>query len=118
VQKLRAHQRLRPLLRSGGEAYRYEREVEEFLRWSPSVQGIEPTRDGADGDQARRAYDTLAEGELLELIPSLESDALEQLRAHEAEHQARRRVLEALDHQLARRARAAAAGVRPGASDH
>ncbi|MHB8692356.1 MAG: NAD-dependent epimerase/dehydratase family protein [Solirubrobacteraceae bacterium] len=116
VQKLRAHQRLRPLLRSGGEAYRYEREVEEFLRWSPSVQGIEPTRDGADGDQARRAYDTLAEGELLELIPSLESDALEQLRAHEAEYQARRRVLEALDHQLSRRARAAAAGVSPGAS--
>src|SRR5204863_7356716 len=37
VLKLRAHQRLRPLLRSGGGSYRYEREVEEFLRWSPSV---------------------------------------------------------------------------------
>ncbi len=38
VLKLRAHQRLRPLLRSGNEEYRYDREVEEFLRWSPSVQ--------------------------------------------------------------------------------
>ena len=41
VLKLRAHQRLRPLLRSGGEPYRYEREVEEFLRWSPSVRAAE-----------------------------------------------------------------------------
>jgi UDP-glucose 4-epimerase len=111
VQKLRAHQKLRPLLRSGGEAYRYEREVEEFLRWSPSVQ--DPLRMGgaaSAGDSARDAYEALAEGELLELIPSLELDALQQLRAHEAGHQARRRVLDALDHQLARHARAATAG--------
>src|SRR5436305_7533832 len=38
ILKLRAQQRLRPLLHSGAEAYRYEREVEEFLRWSPSVR--------------------------------------------------------------------------------
>jgi UDP-glucose 4-epimerase len=31
-------QRARPLLRGEGEPYRYEREVEEFLRWSPSVR--------------------------------------------------------------------------------
>jgi len=30
--------RARPLLRGEGEPYRYEREVEEFLRWSPSVR--------------------------------------------------------------------------------
>jgi UDP-glucose 4-epimerase len=30
--------RARPLLEGGGEPYRYEREVEEFLRWSPSVR--------------------------------------------------------------------------------
>ena len=114
VQKLRAHQKLRPLLRSGGEAYRYEREVEEFLRWSPSVQ--DPLRMGAmtaDDQTARQTYDALAEGELLELIPSLEIDALQQLRAHEAGHQARPRVLDALDHQLTRRARAATAGAGP-----
>ncbi len=49
VQKLRAGQRLRPLLRSGSESYRYEREVEEFLRWSPSVRGSEPGRDSWPG---------------------------------------------------------------------
>jgi UDP-glucose 4-epimerase len=32
------HQRTRPLLRSAQDGYRYEREVEEFLRWSPSVR--------------------------------------------------------------------------------
>jgi UDP-glucose 4-epimerase len=30
--------RARPLLEGSGEPYRYEREVEEFLRWSPSVR--------------------------------------------------------------------------------
>jgi hypothetical protein len=34
---------MRPLLRSAREPYQYEREVEEFLRWSPSVRrtGVE-----------------------------------------------------------------------------
>ena len=30
--------RVRGLQRDQGEPYRYEREVEEFLRWSPSVR--------------------------------------------------------------------------------
>jgi UDP-glucose 4-epimerase len=114
VQKLRAHQKLRPLLRSGGDAYRYEREVEEFLRWSPSVQ--DPLRTSsmtAEDQSGGLAYDALGEGELLELIPSLETAALQQLRAHEAAHRARKRVLDALDHQLVRRARAATAGAGP-----
>ena len=51
--KLRAQQRLRRCCGSGDEAYRYEREVEEFLRWSPSVQsapdhGQRPWRPAAD----------------------------------------------------------------------
>ena len=54
VLKLRAHQRLRPLLRSGGESYRYEREVEEFLRWSPSVQRRAARRSDRAGDAAGR----------------------------------------------------------------
>src|SRR5687767_10471477 len=36
--KLREHQRLPGLKRSSGEGYRYERELEEFLRYSPSVK--------------------------------------------------------------------------------
>jgi UDP-glucose 4-epimerase len=38
VMKLREHQRLARLKRSSGEGYRYERELEEFLRYSPSVK--------------------------------------------------------------------------------
>jgi UDP-glucose 4-epimerase len=114
IQKLRAGQRLRPLLRSGGESYRYERDVEEFLRRSPSVQAPEIGADGAaaaadaKGRSAMPAYslDSLSEGELLDLIPSLETEALEQLSAYEAGHRARRRVLDALEHQLARRSAA------------
>ena len=37
VQRLAAHQRLHPVLRSGNGGYRYEREVEDFLRRSPLV---------------------------------------------------------------------------------
>jgi UDP-glucose 4-epimerase len=104
VLKLRAQQRLRPLLQSG-EAYRYERGVEEFLRWSPSVQSApEPAR-AADGNGPPfSAYDQLGEGELIELLSSLEADALERLRHYEAAHLARPRVLGALDRQLSRRA--------------
>ncbi len=36
------HMRLHPLLRSGTEPYRYEREVEEFLRRSPNVRSARP----------------------------------------------------------------------------
>ena len=39
VLKLGEHLRLHPLMRAGQEPYRYEQEVEEFLRWSPHVQG-------------------------------------------------------------------------------
>jgi hypothetical protein len=43
------HMRLRPLLRSAREPYRYEQEVEEFLRWSPNVR-----RSGASAGKAWR----------------------------------------------------------------
>jgi UDP-glucose 4-epimerase len=105
VLKLRAQQRLRPLLRSGEEGYRYEREVEEFLRWSPSVRGADGGR-AAPGPAgtATSPYDELSEGELIELISSLEPDALRHLRVHEQAHQRRAGVLAALDHNLERRA--------------
>ena len=38
VQDFAAALRLKPLRESGEAPYRYEREVEEFLRWSPSVR--------------------------------------------------------------------------------
>lgn len=94
VLKLRAHQRLRPLLGSGEDSYRYEREVEEFLRWSPSVQQA-----GAAGEEQ---VDGLEEGELLELIASLDREGLRRLRNYEAAHGRRQRVLAELDRRLAR----------------
>jgi UDP-glucose 4-epimerase len=108
--KLRAHQRLRPLLRSGGDSYRYEREVEEFLRWSPSVQraggGAQHGNEHARGSPPD--YDQLPAEEVVGLISSLEPEAAAQLRRYEAENQARQEVLEALDRRLAR-----ARGPRP-----
>lgn len=102
--KLRAHQRLRPLLRSGGDSYRYEREVEEFLRWSPSVQrtAAAPGRVAENMRGAPPEYDHLPPEELVGLISSLEPDAAVRLRRYEAENQAREEVLDALDRRLAR----------------
>jgi UDP-glucose 4-epimerase len=100
--KLRAHQRLRPLLRSGTESYRYEREVEEFLRWSPSVRAAGSRTGEVDGFSAPMSgYDELSADELVGIISSLESPALRQLRDYEASNRARAAVLEALDRRLA-----------------
>jgi UDP-glucose 4-epimerase len=106
--KLREHQRLRPLLEPGAETYRYERQVEEFLRWSPNVRSAPRTIDGrlgpaADDADPLVAIDRLGAAELIEIIASLEPDALAELRGYEATHQARGAVLDALDDQLARK---------------
>jgi UDP-glucose 4-epimerase len=49
VLKLAEHLRLDPIVRGAQEPYRYEREVEEFLRWSPHVRGR-----GSDGPTLTR----------------------------------------------------------------
>jgi UDP-glucose 4-epimerase len=49
VIKQREHMRLAPVLRGARTPYRYEQEVEEFLRWSPSVR-----RSGASAGKAWR----------------------------------------------------------------
>jgi UDP-glucose 4-epimerase len=50
VLKLGEHLRLHPLVRGAREPYRYEREVEDFLRWSPHVKNA---RDKALGSLSR-----------------------------------------------------------------
>jgi UDP-glucose 4-epimerase len=45
VQKLGEHLRLHPVVRGAHEPYRYEREVEEFLRWSPHVKRARGARE-------------------------------------------------------------------------
>ena len=98
------HLRLRPLARSTRETYRYEREVEEFLRWSPSVR-----RRGPDaGKQSRvatrpgatQSYDELEPREVVALLPSLGPEDLESLRSAEAAGPRRREVLEEIDRLL------------------
>jgi UDP-glucose 4-epimerase len=129
VTRFAEHLRTRGLLRGVREPYRYEREVEDFLRWSPSVR-----RSGFDAGKAWRPsprqvaelqralaqlerrpsdapavptpsgqadYDALGADEVVGLLPSLDRDRLEQLRRHEAAGQGRTQVLEAIDRLLA-----------------
>jgi UDP-glucose 4-epimerase len=111
VLKLREHQRLAPILQGPSATYRYEREVEEFLRRSPSVRRVEATPDAPrniapgrrNGDSgAPPGYDDLRADEVIEMLPGLEADALRRLREHEARHAGRRTVLSAIDRALAR----------------
>jgi UDP-glucose 4-epimerase len=64
VVKLAEHMRLHPVVRGAQEPYRYEREVEDFLRWSPHVKN---TRD--------RAVSALSRAQLSELQRLLTSFA-------------------------------------------
>ena len=57
----------------------------------------EPDRAAATG------FDALGVGELIDLIPSLEREALRALHRYETEHQQRAEVLDALDRSLARK---------------
>jgi len=112
ILKLREHQRLSPLRRGVREDYRYEGEVEEFLRRSPSVRRParpEPRANLAagaapatDGPSAPPGYADLHAKEVIALLASLEPAALRALRDHEAAHAARKTVLAAMDAVLAR----------------
>jgi UDP-glucose 4-epimerase len=62
VIKLAEHMRLHPVLRGVQEPYRYEREVEDFLRWSPHVRNPSYRKEGR-----------LKPGEMVELQKTLAS---------------------------------------------
>jgi len=110
VIKLREHHRLAAIVGDSQEAYRYERDLEEFLRRSPSVRptargwvGPDPPSNLAPGE--RRAglapatggsYDDLGADELIALLPSLEPAALAELAVHERDHAARPEVMKAI----------------------
>ena len=51
VLDLAEHMRLEPVLRGHEQRYRYEREVEEFLRWSPHVRRERPEDEGVATDR-------------------------------------------------------------------
>ncbi|MEA2465974.1 MAG: UDP-glucose 4-epimerase, partial [Thermoleophilaceae bacterium] len=56
VMRLAEHMRLHPIVRGATEPYRYEREVEDFLRWSPHVR-----------NPSYRKESRLTPGEMVEL---------------------------------------------------
>ena len=103
--RLGEHQRLEPLTRGAGETYRYERELEEFLRYSPSVRAnaarADPDEDGAgdepDGRAGTPRYDDLRADEVIALLPSLDAEGLRALHAHEIAHRGRRTVIRAIE---------------------
>jgi UDP-glucose 4-epimerase len=69
VLKLGEHLRLHPVVRGAREPYRYEREVEEFLRWSPHVRNAREKvprgahANGGEPDGLRAAERRAAEAE-------------------------------------------------------
>ena len=106
VLKLAEHMRLAPILRGAAEPYRYEREVEEFLRRSPHVKRHPGRRrEGADGRRAApvAGWEGLEASELGSMLGSLEPDDLAALLEHERERGARVDVLAAIEAALAGR---------------
>jgi UDP-glucose 4-epimerase len=97
------HLRVRPIARTAREPYRYEREVEEFLRWSPSVRRGRDADPPAARPQPGRGYDELEARDIAALLPSLPADDLVQLRRHEAQGARRPEVMEEIDRLLANR---------------
>jgi UDP-glucose 4-epimerase len=125
VIKLREHMRLDPILRGVREPYQYEREVEDFLRWSPHVRHGEeatghrpqatepappPPKPPAPPPEPELAsppvehYDDLEAEEIISLLGSLEASDLEALLEYESGARARDTVTGAIEAVLARRA--------------
>src|SRR4051794_16080950 len=123
--RLREHQRLAPLMRArGSDGYRYEHQVEEFLRRSPSVvrrdRPPEPVKNVVPGGRRapRKAaaprrpppppgvagpeYDELEAEEVIALLRTLEPGDLEALRRYEEGRAGREPVMRAIDSLLAR----------------
>jgi UDP-glucose 4-epimerase len=104
--RLAEYQRVEPIVRGprGAGSYRYERELEDFLRYSPSVrpsarlpaeakpQNVAP---GAPG--ATPALDDLEAEEIIALLPSLDPAGLKALHEHETAHRGRRTVIMAIE---------------------
>jgi UDP-glucose 4-epimerase len=110
VLKLGEHLRLHPVVRGAQEPYRYEREVEEFLRWSPHVRGSReksprtPHVNGGEPDRMAAAEERAVEAEraaarALERAKEAERAAAEaERRAREAARERGSRAGSPVDH--------------------
>ena len=107
ILRLGEHQRVEPILRGAQpQGYRYERELEEFLRYSPSVRPAarlaaqaEPhnTEPHNTNTGTTPALDDLEAHEIIALLPSLDPAGLRALHEHEAANRARREVIVAIE---------------------
>ncbi len=123
VMKLGEHLRIHPVVRGAQEPYRYEREVEDFLRWSPHVKN---TRDkgvtALSRDQLaelQRLLTSFADtaGVDLDSEPGADRAAAAERRAEEAEEAARDAAKRAAraEERAEKRAREAAERPEPSA---
>jgi UDP-glucose 4-epimerase len=94
VLKLGEHLRIHPVLRGAQEPYRYEREIEDFLRWSPHVRNTRDQKGGALGrnqlTELQRLLKSFAETAGIDL----DDDAAAERRAAERAARAERRAEE------------------------
>jgi UDP-glucose 4-epimerase len=106
ILRLGEYERVKPILRGarGGETYRYEHELEEFLRYSPSVRPSarlearpEPRNTAPGAPGAVPALDDLDANEIIALLPSLDAAGLKALHEHETAHRGRRTVIMAIE---------------------
>ena len=87
--KLGEHLRLHPIMRGAREPYRYEREVEEFLRWSPHVRDPR-TAEGAALSSRTRSRSCSSCWTRSEPTAGLSASGEDALRAADAERGDRR----------------------------
>jgi UDP-glucose 4-epimerase len=101
ILRLGEHQRVEPILRgTQPQTYRYERALEDFLRYSPSVRHEarpEPRNTGPEQATATPALDDLEAHEIIALLPSLDPAGLRALHEHETANRARREVIVAIE---------------------
>jgi UDP-glucose 4-epimerase len=107
ILRLAEDQRLEPILRGAPrdrECYRYERELEEFLRYSPSVNPgarvraqAEPHNTPPHAFGTVPALDDLEAREIIALLPSLDAPGLRALHEHETAHRGRADVIAAIE---------------------
>ena len=86
------------------QTYRYERELEDFLRYSPSVRPssrleaqAKPRNVAPGAPGAAPALDDLEADEIIALLPSLDPAGLKALHEHEVAHRGRRTVIVAIE---------------------
>jgi UDP-glucose 4-epimerase len=105
ILRLGEHQRLEPILRGAPRRpYRYERELQDFLHYSPSVRPgarleaqARPRNTAPGAPGATPALDELDAAEIIALLPSLDPAGLQALREHETAHRGRRAVISAIE---------------------